>query len=119
MRWVAQAWIGFALGVMVCAPGACGQTAPAPLSLWGELGAGKYGVGFRTFSFSLKSASGGAMQVALWYPAAAGTESRRMTYADYLRISSDLGPDAKQFATDEASLRRTLGVLISGKEASI
>jgi dienelactone hydrolase len=81
--------------------------------LWGHLHPGRYAVGFRTFR--IKSAFA-ALHV--WYPASS-SQGADVTLGDYLRLSQDLKGAEPGFERDSAALRKTLRVVVMGRDGPL
>lgn len=101
-----RAWL-FAVVVTVCA------AAQAEPRLWGHLHLGEHGVGFRTLRIETASA-----ELQVWYPASSN-HGPKVILGDYLRLSRDLKGAEPGFERDNAALRKTLRVAVTGRDDTL
>lgn len=87
---------------------------------WGSLVPGAHPVGFQILEGQSAPGSAGweprPLEIAVWYPATAGTSGRVLSFGDYFAIAEDL---RRRSAPGETDLRKTLSAAITGDVAAI
>jgi len=81
--------------------------------LWGRLHSGPHSVGFR-----VEQSNEAHGELHVWYPAVDGS-SQKLTLSDYLRLSHDLVGAEPGFEHDDAALRKTLNVAVTGAAGTL